>query len=257
MRISKYNANGNDFVIFHTFDSANRSELARRLCDRHAGIGADGMIVLIPRQNGLLWEFYNNDGSIAEMCGNGSRAAIAYAYDNALCGNSTSLLTISGEISARVISSGGPTLAGNPSLEVEVMLTKPTLLADKFIQHGREWVKIDTGVPHLVSFGDDISEFDLVMAKQMRQEHNANVNLALVRDKKLYVRTYERGVEDETMACGTGMAACFYAAHLSGALGDSVAVYPKSGDELGLRLQSGSIYFKGFVNHSFDTFVAI
>lgn len=256
MRVSKYNASGNDFVIFHTFASGDRSALARRLCARHDGVGADGLIVLKPRESGLVWEFYNNDGSVAEMCGNGSRAAIAYAYDNGLCSESVSLLTISGEIDARVLKRlAGTGLAGSADTVVEVTLTKPSLVKAEFSDESRSWVLADTGVPHLVSFCDDLSDFDVGLARKMRHKFNANVNYASIKDGKLYVRTYERGVEAETMACGTGMAACFYVANLNGALGDSCAVYPKSGEELGLRLENGRIYFKGAVSHCFDTFI--
>lgn len=256
MRVSKYNASGNDFVIFHTFSSGDRSELARRLCARHDGVGADGLIVLKPHENGLVWEFYNSDGSVAQMCGNGSRAAIAYAYDNGLCADETSLLTISGEIEARVLKKLTSTgLAGLADTVVEVTLTKPSLIKSEFDDSGRMWVLADTGVPHLVSFCDDLKEFDIELARKMRHKFNANVNYASIKDSKLYVRTYERGVEDETMACGTGMAACFYVANLNGLLGQSCKVYPKSGEELGLGLENGRIYFKGAVRHCFDTFI--
>ncbi|BCX78634.1 diaminopimelate epimerase [Campylobacter sp. 19-13652] len=256
MRVSKYNASGNDFVIFHTFYSEDRGALARRLCDRHEGVGADGLIVLKPRENGLVWEFYNNDGSVAEMCGNGSRAAIAYAYDNGLCGKSVNLLTISGEIEANVLKRLASTgLAGSADTVVEVALTKPSLIKAEFADEDRIWMLADTGVPHLVSFCEDLGEFSVELARKMRHKFNANVNYASLKDGKLYVRTYERGVENETMACGTGMAACFYVANLNGTLSDSCAVYPKSGEELGLRLENGRIYFKGAVSHCFDAFI--
>ena len=79
MKISKYNASGNDFVIFTDSVKADRSKLARELCDRRDGVGADGLIVVLPKFNGIEginfeWEFYNSDGSSADMCGNGSRA---------------------------------------------------------------------------------------------------------------------------------------------------------------------------------------
>ena len=75
MKISKYNASGNDFAVFHAFIGKDRSELARAVCDRAGGVGADGLIVLLPNgRNSVKWEFYNSDGSYAAMCGNGSRA---------------------------------------------------------------------------------------------------------------------------------------------------------------------------------------
>jgi len=84
LALSKYNASGNDFVIFHTFKEADFSDLAKRLCDRHRGLGADGLIALVPHgEYDFAWRFYNSDGSEAAMCGNGSRAAAHYAYASA------------------------------------------------------------------------------------------------------------------------------------------------------------------------------
>lgn len=258
MRVSKYNANGNDFVIFHTFVLGDRAELARRLCDRFDGIGADGLIVLKPHACGLEWEFYNSDGSIAQMCGNGSRAAIAYAYDNGLCNKTTDLLTISGIIQASVIKDTDELgMGGNTSHVIEVALTSPKLIKDNFCAYNRNWALVDTGVPHLVSFCADLNEFDYALSRKMRYEYNANVNFAMIREDKLFVRTYERGVENETMACGTGMSACFYVANLNSKLKKSCSVYPKSGEELWLRIEDGRIYFSGAVRHCFDTFVNI
>ncbi|MBR8461405.1 diaminopimelate epimerase [Campylobacter sp. faydin G-24] len=245
MLVAKYNANGNDFVIFHTFVSANRSALAVRLCNRYNGVGADGLIVLKPSQNTneIVWEFYNNDGSYAAMCGNGSRAAAQYAVDNGLCDNEFNLLTGSGSVSAKVSDDG-----------VEIELTSPKILANNPInEFGKEWYFYDTGVPHLVSFVSDLTEFDISMARKLRHKYNANINLAMIKDGEIYVRTYERGVENETQACGTGMAACFYGGFLNFNLEQSINVYPKSRDKLGLRLENGKIFFKGEVKHCFST----
>jgi len=77
MNIAKYCASGNDFLIFHSFVQKDRSELAKKLCDRNYGIGADGLIVLLPSlRYDFKWEFYNSDGSRANMCANGARAAV-------------------------------------------------------------------------------------------------------------------------------------------------------------------------------------
>ena len=85
MKISKYCASGNDFVIITAFSNKNRSLLAKKLCDRFNGVGADGLIIILPdTNNDFKWEFYNSDGSVAKMCGNGARAAFMYAYENNL-----------------------------------------------------------------------------------------------------------------------------------------------------------------------------
>ena len=243
MHISKYNASGNDFVIFHTFKKADRSELAKKLCHRQNGIGADGLIVLVPHESlEYEWEFYNSDGSLADMCGNGSRAAAHYAVTNGLAENKHSFLSGAGEIKCEV----------DGDL-VEVELTKPKELKEKFIDEEREWYFFDTGVPHLVTFVEDLNEYSKELASTMRYRYNANVNFCKVDGEVLRVRTYERGVEDETLACGTGMAACFYSAYLKGDAKETTKVYPTSGEELILSFKDGSIFFKGRVEKVFES----
>ena len=244
MTISKYSANGNDFVIFHTFIKKDRSELAKLLCNRQDGIGADGLIVLIPHdENDFEWQFYNSDGSEAEMCGNGSRACAHYAFVNELAPPKMSFLTIAGVINAEVDNS-----------MVLSELTPPKILNTEIDKNGKSWWLLDTGVPHLVSFTQIIEEFDIDEARALRYEYNANVNIVFVdEDKNLKVRTYERGVENETLACGTGMAACFYRALQEKKVGESIKVYPRSGDILYLGVNERTITFKGEVKKTFVT----
>jgi len=244
MVVSKYSASGNDFVIFHTFKKEDRSDLAKRLCDRQNGVGADGLIVILPHSKyDFEWQFYNSDGSEASMCGNGSRAAAHYAYLHNLADKKMKFLTGAGVIEAEVDRS-----------VVETQLTPYKLLKDEFEENGFVWKIYDTGVPHLVTI-TDINNFDKNLARKMREKYNANVNFAEVKDNKLYVRTYERGVEDETLACGTGMCASFLVARDRGLIGDSVKVYPKSKEELIVTLRNNTLYFKGKVKHTFDAFV--
>ena len=249
MQVTKYNASGNDFVIFHTFTPKARNELAKRLCHRQKGVGADGLIVLVPHETyDFAWEFYNSDGSDAEMCGNGSRAAAHYAYINGLADKQMRFLTLAGVIEASV--------EGD---EAEVKLTEPKVLETTIVGGGRKWQLIDTGVPHLVTFVDDLKAYNREIAREMRQTHNANVNFCKIdpETKSLYVRTYERGVEDETLACGTGMAACFYAAWMEKKVDDLCKVYPTSREELTLSLREGYIYFRGKVEKVFETSVLL
>ena len=247
MLISKYNASGNDFVIFHSFLKKDRSELARKLCDRQRGVGADGLIVLVPHESlAYEWEFYNSDGSVADMCGNGSRATAHYAVSNGLSSNTHSFLSGAGEIKCEVDGD-----------IVEIELTRPKELKEKFSDEGREWYFFDTGVPHLVTFVEDLDEYSKELASIMRYRYNANVNFVKVDGEVLRVRTYERGVEDETLACGTGMGASFYSAYLNGNVNDVTKVYPTSGEELVLSFKDGSIFFKGRVERVFETSIKI
>ena len=243
MQIAKYNANGNDFIIFHTFLELDRSAMAQRLCHRQSGIGADGLIVLLPHNEyDFKWQFYNSDGSVASMCGNGTRACAHYAFSNQLAGASMHFLTGAGVIASIV--------EGDL---VETELTTPKILSESFEENGQTWHFFDTGVPHLVTFVDDTAFFDKTIARQMRYKYNANVNYAKLTRDTLHVRTYERGVEDETLACGTGMAACFYSAYCQKLIGDSANVYPTSGDELSLRIKDQRLFFKGRIQKVFET----
>ena len=239
MTVSKYSASGNDFVIFHTFKKENRSELAKKLCNRFNGVGADGLIVILPHNEyDFEWQFYNADGSEAEMCGNGSRAAAHYAYTNNLAPAKMKFLTLAGIIEA----------------EVDGDIVESQLTPYKRIGDYGEWSLFDTGVPHLVKI-DNLDIFDVNECRELRNKYNANVNVADVKDGKLYVRTYERGVEDETLACGTGMCASFLKAREAGLVGDSVKVYPKSGEELIITIRNNRLYFKGKVKNTFEAFI--
>ncbi len=242
MKVTKYNASGNDFVIFHTDIEKDYSELAKKLCHRQKGIGADGLIVLLPCDEAdFKWLFYNSDGSYAAMCGNGTRACAHYAFTNKLANNKMIFLTDAGLISS---------IVEDDIIESE--LTKVKELSKKFTDMGREWSFYDTGVPHLVSVVQSLDEYDKVLASKMRHKYNANINFVLNDKEALHVRTYERGVEDETGACGTGMAACFYALYVEGKVGESSTVYPSSKEKLGLRITKGRLYLKGKVDKVFE-----
>jgi len=245
MTITKYSASGNDFVIFHTFIEKDYSKLAIELCNRTEGIGADGLIVLIPdNELDFKWLFYNSDGSDASMCGNGTRACAHYAKENDLASSSMRFLTAAGEIKSTVDDD-----------IVETQLTTPIEVQKPFEQNGFTWWHVDTGVPHLVAIVDDLDVYDKQLCRDLRVEHNANVNFAKIQDGKIYVRTYERGVEDETLACGTGMAACFLRAFNLNLVADSTFVYPKSNEELTLTKTSEHLLFKGRVKRKFTASV--
>ena len=249
MTIAKYSANGNDFVIFHAFDKKDRSTLAKKICNRQNGVGADGLIILLPHvEHDFEWQFYNSDGSEAEMCGNGSRAAAHYAFINELAPTQMSFLTGAGVINAKVSKSHGKKKA-----IVLSELTPPKIIDQEIKYNGKSWWLINTGVPHLVNITANIEEFDIIEAKELRDKYNANVNITFIDGKNLRVRTYERGVEDETLACGTGMAACFYRALSENLISDSIEVYPTSGETLYLGVNDRTITFKGEVKNTFIT----
>jgi diaminopimelate epimerase len=243
MTLSKYSANGNDFVIFHANEKIDRTELAKELCHRQDGVGADGLIVILPHEcHNFEWQFYNSDGSAADMCGNGSRACAHYAFTKKLAPKNMSFVTGAGVIKAQV----------NGSMVLSE-LTPPVILEKDIEFNGKNWWKIDSGVPHMVSFTENIEEFDISEARELRHKYNANVNIAYVDGKNLRVRTYERGVEDETLACGTGMAACYYRAIQENLVSGNIEVYPTSGETLYLGMNERTITFKGEVKNTFNT----
>ncbi len=237
MLVAKYSASGNDFIIFHTFKQKDRSSLAKKLCNRHEGIGADGLIVLLPHEKyDFKWQFYNSDGSEANMCGNGSRACALYAYQNGLAKKNMSFLTKAGVIKAKVKKD-----------VVKSQMTKVKILKQPFEDEGRLWHFYDTGVPHLVHFTDDLdTSWDKKLMQKMRQKYNANVNLAKI-GKILEVRTFERGVEDETLACGTGIVASFFGSFKDKKIGKSIKVKPKSGEILKVNIKNDELFLKGKV----------
>jgi len=248
MKLSKYSANGNDFVIFHSDVKEDRTELAKILCHRQDGIGADGLIVVLPHKKyDFEWQFYNSDGSHADMCGNGSRACAHYAFANNLASKKMNFLTGAGVINATVENTH------EKSAMVLSELTPPHIIDKEIIFNQKSWWLINTGVAHLVCFSENIEEFNIEEARELRHKYNANVNNVAVVGENLRVRTYERGVENETLACGTGMAACFYRAFKENKVKNNIEVYPTSGDTLYLGVNDKTITFKGLVKNTFVT----
>jgi len=242
MTVTKYSANGNDFIFFIAQKKEDRSQLAKKLCHRQNGVGADGLVVLLPHAKyDFEWEFYNADGSHADMCGNASRAVAHFAHEKGIAkDNKAEFLTGAGVIRATI-----------NGLYVVSDMTKPTILRDDIEAYGYRWWLIDSGVPHLVSIRDNIEEFDIEQARELRHKYNCNVNICRVENDTMYVRTYERGVEDETLACGTGMVACFIRSHKEKKVSNQVKVFPKSGDELYVSYENEIYRFGGKVTKTF------
>jgi len=240
MKIEKYDASGNNFIIFHTNKRDDYSKLAIDLCKKY---NTDGLIVVVPHiVYDFEWLFYNNDGSTASMCGNGTRAVAHYAFNNKIASSYMKFLTGAGEINCKV--------EGDI---VETNMPNPKEIKKEFQEFDFTWWQVDTGVPHLVTIVDDLEKFDLDICSKMRYKYNANVNFCQIKDGKLFVRTYERGVEDETLACGTGMTACFLRAFNLRLIPNNIEVYPKSGEQLVLKQEDKSLYFKGKVKKELET----
>ena len=189
MTATKYSANGNDFVMITANKKADRSLLAKTLCHRQNGVGADGLVVVIPHSEyDFEWEFYNADGSEAAMCGNASRAVAHFAHEKGIAkDNKAEFLTGAGVIRATI-----------NGFYVVSDMTAPDIIRTDIEEYGHTWWLIDSGVPHLVSVRDDVETFDIEEMRTLRHKYNCNVNLCTLDGDTMYVRTYERGVEDET-----------------------------------------------------------
>ncbi len=242
MTVTKYSGNGNDFVMFISQEKKDRSELAKTLCHRQNGVGADGLVVLLPHKKyDFEWEFYNSDGSHADMCGNASRCVAHFAHEKGISKNGTAeFLTGAGVIRATI-----------NGMYVVSDMTEPDIIRDDIEEYGENWWLINSGVPHLVAVRDNIDDFNIEEARALRHKYNCNVNICRLDGDTMYVRTYERGVEDETLACGTGMVACFIRNHKEGKVSDQVKVHPISGDELYVSYEDEIYRFGGQVVKTF------
>jgi diaminopimelate epimerase len=228
----KMSGAGNDFVVADNRDGRFRAEpsVVARICDRRFGVGADGLLLIEPAQNAdFFMRYYNADGSEAEMCGNGARCIARFFSER--CGRGKRELkfeTRAGLIAASV--NGG---------QVRVTLSEPhDLRLRQTIQlknGAREYHFINTGVPHAVFFTDD-ADREMVGPVGAEVRHHpdfaprgTNVNwVQLLGGNSIRVRTYERGVEAETLACGTGVVASAIMAHVVGAIPPPVKVRVES-----------------------------
>jgi len=235
----KMSGTGNDFIIIDNRTAGipleEQAELARRICRRMFSVGADGLILI--EESALAdfaWNFYNADGSVAEMCGNGSRCAARFAYRHKIAGRKMTFATLAGIVEAEI----------SPEQEdiVRVKMTQPfDFRFDISLLIGdveRPVTYVNTGVPHAVIF---VEEDDVPVKKwgrkvrfhQIFEPKGANANFVkLLPDGKLKVRTYERGVEDETMACGTGAVAAALFASMQKGMDSPVEVVTSGGDVL-------------------------
>lgn len=207
---AKYSGNGNDFVILDRPVVPITKDLVRSLCDRHFGIGADGVLVLTSVDGSdAQMRIFNADGGEAEMCGNGLRCVATYLDDVASMKKNTYRLKTMNN--SYIVVRQGPSFA----IEMSEMRDKNIHDLSDFKQFEKSFF-INTGVPHLVFLGKDIKNIDIKSCApefrfNPRFPGGTNVNFVEVTDEakhEVYVRTYERGVEDETNSCGTGLTAC-------------------------------------------------
>lgn len=199
---SKYHSTGNDFIMIDNRNFATRlsPKQVYNLCHRRFGIGADGLI-FIQNHNDADFEmvYFNADGNLGSFCGNGSRSAVLFAKNiGAIAASKIKFMAFDGLHEAEILNNG-----------IKVLMSP----YKNFKKLNEKEFFLDTGSPHHVMFVDDVFHFPVLnKGKEIRdseryQPNGTNVNFVGVINEGIFVRTYERGVEDETFSCGTGVTA--------------------------------------------------
>ncbi len=281
MRFTKMQGLGNDYVYVNCFQEKveNPSETAKRISDRHFGVGADGLILIGPsEQADFEMAMYNADGSRGEMCGNGIRCVAKYVYDYGLTDKtSISVETLGGiKYLDLTIEDGKAVLVrvdmGRPELRAreipiiceaadgESAADEAQVIDEPIVVGGMEYrmTGVSMGNPHAVVFLEDVEGFDIEKIGPKFEEHERfprRINTEFVRiidRERIEMRVWERG-SGETLACGTGACAAVVASILNGLAGRKVTVKLKGGDLLvEWDQESGKVYMTGPAEVVFD-----
>lgn len=249
---------GNDFVVIDNRGGriTDPGELTRRICTRALSVGADGLILIENSARATIrMRYYNADGGLAAFCGNGTRCAARFAFLNVIAGKRMTIETDAGIVAAEIGEGGQVTLTLPPPHAFRAQ--RPLAVGEKTV-HGSS---IMVGVPHYVLFlRDELWSHDIAPLGRAIRRHpelpdGANVNFVVVRDPhSIEVRTYERGVENETLACGSGVVASAVTSALFGKAKSPVSVLTRSGItlEVSFTLEGGavdSVQLKGDARH--------
>lgn len=229
---------GNDFVVMEGPMRLDPDEI-KRLCERRFGVGADGVLV-VTVGDPIRMEYWNADGSTAEMCGNGLRCVARYAYDKGWAPDRNfAVQTPVGVRGVRVLGD-----------DVEADMGRPVLEGVRTI-HGDDYEIVDMGNPHAVRFVDDVAVVDVEGADSLQEEfaNGSNIEFVSVRDGEVEMRVWERGV-GETLACGTGIAAVAAVARARYGLDNPVAVSVPGG-RARVEFRDGTAWLVGPAEYSF------
>ncbi|MBA2848158.1 diaminopimelate epimerase [Thermosulfuriphilus ammonigenes] len=238
LSFAKLSGSGNDFILIANMDRAIHPSaapsLAKTLCRRGFSVGADGLILLEPAtlaEAHFAWRFFNADGSEAEMCGNGGRCAARFAYVKGIAPAQMVFETGAGLVRAEVM---GERVKLEMTPPRDLTLDRKLALAEKQIFYSF----VNTGVPHVVVEVNDIDKAPLKeLGPQIRfhpqfSPAGTNVNFVALDGERIFIRTYERGVEDETLACGTGACAAALVLGAKGQVSSPVEVVTRGGEIL-------------------------
>ncbi|MGA3206684.1 MAG: diaminopimelate epimerase [Syntrophales bacterium] len=245
----KMSGSGNDFILIDNRDQSlavgKIAEFVKAVCERKVSVGADGLILIEDSERAdFRWRFFNADGSEVDMCGNGARCATRFAYIKGIAKEKMSFETGAGIIDAEV--------RGD---EVKLRLTEPQAMKTNILvmlkERPLEVSFINTGVPHVVLFVHGLDRYDVFnIGRKIRyhkefQPEGTNANFMEVIDRHtIRIRTYERGVEDETLACGTGAVASALISSSQGLVESPVEVRVKSGETLKIYFHKKDHGFK-------------
>jgi diaminopimelate epimerase len=249
IQFSKYQGTGNDFVIIDNRDGSitlSNAQIAF-LCDRRFGVGADGLILLGTATGyDFSMSYYNADGTEGTMCGNGARCLVQFAFDHGIVKEKYFFIAIDGPHEASIEKNGWIHLKMSDVNTVEV---------------GDHFFITNTGSPHYVQLVNGVEKFDVFTAgKAIRynerfKAEGVNVNFIEFHNDHLFVRTYERGVENETFSCGTGVTASAITTHLN-KIGEHHVAIKTIGGELAVSFNNqGGGHFNDIWLHGPGTFV--
>ncbi|WNM19036.1 diaminopimelate epimerase [Flavobacterium capsici] len=228
LQFYKYQGTGNDFVMIDNrqlFFPKDDIKLIEKLCDRRFGIGADGLILLEnDAETDFKMVYYNSDGNQSSMCGNGGRCIVAFAKQLGLIKNQTTFMAIDGLHHAIIDEKQIVSLQMKDVNEVKIE---------------SDYIFLNTGSPHHVALVDDLKNFDVknsgakIRYSNLYGKEGSNVNFVYqISDNHFAVRTYERGVEDETFSCGTGVTAVAIAMN---------AISKTNSNEIDLDVEGGKL----------------
>ncbi|WP_408030600.1 diaminopimelate epimerase [Tenacibaculum xiamenense] len=235
----KYQGTGNDFVIIDNRSNIfpkDNADIISSLCNRYFGIGADGLILLEnDNDTDFRMVYYNADGNESTMCGNGGRCIVAFAHKLELFEKNTSFIAIDGLHHASI---------ENGIVSLQMIDVNEVSIYDTYCF-------ANTGSPHHVELVENLDSYDVFtegrdIRNNVYGKEGSNVNFVEpLNDSTFKVRTYERGVEDETLACGTGVTAVALAMHASGKTNNSAITLPVKGGELSVSFEKNN---NGYTN---------
>lgn len=240
----KMSGAGNDFIVIDKGKNSPfvlKNDVIKKLCDRRNGIGADGVITIAKgEQTDFEMEYFNSDGSTGTLCGNGSRCAVWYAFTAGYCGIEAVFSCGNLDYQGKILSDENVKFYLKPphslKRDLQVELKGGVISADF----------VNTGSPHVVVdicknkdvFSDDLEQIDVYsLGREIRNHKDfapdgTNVNFIKISDNKIYIRTYERGVEEETLACGTGSTAAAYVSYLNDTMELPISLITRSNEIL-------------------------